>query len=148
MSVGERVFNGIVGNGNPTPGFVLLVARADLVEVGLADIVQERDNRNAFVAVGKPVDLLHARTCQNVAQTVVHIQTVLQKSALVRAVIAGGGGSGKEIRSRAEVVEQFVSALAVNFFLIDRKETFCVIHFEPLLHRIPFYFTTTAAESK
>ena len=130
VTVGEGVLNGVVGDGYPAPGFVLLVAGSHLVEVGFADVVQKGDNGDALVTVGKPVNLLHARAGKNVAQAVVDIQAVLQQSALIRAVVAGRGGRGEKVGPGAEVVQELIRALPPDLFLIDRKKTFRVRHIQ------------------
>ena len=66
MPVGEIVLNGIIGHTHPLAVLVLGVAKAGLIEIHLAQIVQKSHDGGTFVAIINAVDLLDARAGKNV----------------------------------------------------------------------------------
>ena len=96
VAVGERVFDGVIGNSLPNTVF-LYVSHLGSVEIHLAEIVQERRDSKGLVRKLKSVFFLKARTVDKVTQTFVNVQTVLKKTTLVSAVKACAGRGCKEV---------------------------------------------------
>ena len=71
---------------------------------------------------------------ENINKTFVNVQTVLQQSPGIRAVIARARGRGEEIRSVREKIQELVSSLTGDLFIEDLQKTFLIGH----IWRYPF----------
>ena len=81
-----------------------------------AEVMEQRGDGDAFGGVADAVYFFDTGAVQNVHQTVVNVEAMLQKSALVRAVVARAGGRGEEV-TLDEKIQQLICSLARDLFL-------------------------------
>ena len=102
----------------PLAAVVFAVAELGLVKTGLAQIVQERNDGVAFQIVGLGIEMLGD-------QHVVHVERVVEQTALIRSMEPRGRGSREEIRAlkprkqlfRARTMDVFVVGFDENLFI-------------------------------
>ena len=104
MPIRELIINRVIRLLHPY-AILLDVARADRVEISLAQVMEQRDNSGRFSRIA-------------VRQLLIHIERMLYEPALICTVIARGCRRGKEI-ALFEPCKQFVDTLAVNVFATE-----------------------------
>jgi hypothetical protein len=110
VTVWKRILNGIIRNALPH-AVLLYVSHLGLIEVRLADVVKKRRDSKRFLVKRKSVLLAEARVLDEVAKALVNVQAMLKQAALVSAVKASAGRSGKEIGLFDKIFKELISAL-------------------------------------
>ena len=121
VAVGKQVLDAVEGDFLPLAGGVVLhVAGADLVVVGLAQVVQECANGKGLLAV--------ALGEKGVVQRMVDVEAVHAQPALAGPVEAGGSRCGEEIRLLDQPFQQLLAAGAGDVLVPEGQKLFAVAH--------------------
>ncbi len=117
VTVREIILKPITGNLFPYTLIVFYISEIFYVNVRLTDIVKQRYYCRGFFGKVQLIQLLYPFPCKIIRKTVVHVYRVLRKSALIAAMKPRTGGSGKKIAA-AQIIQQLVSAVSLDFFFI------------------------------
>ena len=113
----------------PLPGlFVLDVPPADLIEIHLAHVVEQGDDRGGLRACGEVIFPAHALPFKIGAQAVIYIERMPQQSSLKGIVVARACRGGEKIALVLEKIQQLVRAVPGDVFSVDINEFFLVSH--------------------
>ena len=127
VTIGEIIFNGIKRHSFPSSLLVFHVAGGDLIEIHFAEVVEQGGDGDALVGIADAVQVAHAGTSQNVHQGIVDVKTMLTQPPLVVAMVAGGGGSGKEITAvGSQISQQLFAPLTGDLGLKNINESLSV----------------------
>ena len=121
VSVGKGVLNGVIGNLFPLSGLLVFhIAGTHLIELRLADIVQQGTQRKALRVVTGGVKVLFHHH-------LIDVHTVLYQTAGTGAVVAGAGGRSEKV-SGLQPFQQTVGALAADIALVIFNEFLLIVH--------------------
>ena len=109
VTVWERIVDLVAWLLFPLTGLLVFdVTPADAIEIHLANVVKQCDDRSRFSGNAQPVFVLHALALKISHKAVVYVQRMPQKSAFKRIMISRAGGRGEEIAAVFEKVQQLV----------------------------------------
>ena len=124
VAVGELVLHRVVGHLFPLAGGVVFdVAGGDFVVVGLAQVVEQRADGKALLAV----PLLE----KVVVEGVVDVQAVHAQAPLAGAVEPGGGRAGEKVGLVVQPVQQPVGPRPGDMLAEDGQKLFPLGHLRP-----------------